>query len=324
MLPYSSFGGIVIKVIEKREIGVMPTGLYESSLSESFLSSDVWIVESQRHRALVSQVTAPFREWRGRGGSHPVYDFLFVYYPFSPKKLEQWHPGFGISLQLDDSEDSCFFLSHPDYDVRNGNAFLNGNQVISRLSTRLAMVRSLCEAVEEREQRFSCFGLHEWAMLYGGTTPRHTGVSLRLSPERIAEVVDECGLRCSHYDAYRFFTPAALPKNRVKLHRSTQIIHEQGGCIHVTMDLYKWCYLLYPLVPSNLLRQAFQLAVSAREIDMRSSPYDLSAYGLEAIKVEIEQGRQEFQNEQKRLSAEGSRLRQELLQIVRGVEEQMT
>lgn len=298
----------------------MPADLYESSLSKSFLSSEAWIAESQRHRTSILQVTAPFREWRGRGGAHPVYDFLFVYYPFSPRKLEQWHPGLGISLQLDNSEDSSFFRTHPDYAVRHDRALLNAELVLERISTRLAMVKGLCEAVEERVPRFNCFGLHEWAMLYGDIAPRHTGVPLRLSSEQIAEVVDECGLRCSHYDAYRFFTAAAVPKNKMELRRSTQIVHEQGGCIHVTMDLYKWCYLLYPVVPSNLLRQTFQLAISAREIDMRSSPYDLSAYGLEAIKIETEQGRQRFREEQKALTARASLLRQQLLQLLQVVE----
>ena len=43
------------------------------------------------------------------------------------------------------------------------------------------------------------------------------------------------------------------------------------------MDLYKWCYKLGPLIESELLMDCLELAADARELDMRASPYDLSA-----------------------------------------------
>lgn len=42
------------------------------------------------------------------------------------------------------------------------------------------------------------------------------------------------------------------------------------------MDLFKYAYQLYPFVSSELLRECLELAVKARKVDMRASPYDVS------------------------------------------------
>ena len=43
------------------------------------------------------------------------------------------------------------------------------------------------------------------------------------------------------------------------------------------MDLFKYAYQLYPFVSSDLLRECLVLAIKARKIDMRASPYDVSS-----------------------------------------------
>ena len=48
------------------------------------------------------------------------------------------------------------------------------------------------------------------------------------------------------------------------------------GCVHAAMDLFKYAYQLYPFLSSDLLRDCLTLAVTARKIDMRASPYDVS------------------------------------------------
>lgn len=45
---------------------------------------------------------------------------------------------------------------------------------------------------------------------------------------------------------------------------------------HLTSS--RWAAKLYPLIPSSLLIDALEVALRAREIDMRASPYDLTAY----------------------------------------------
>ena len=96
----------------------------------------------------------------------------------------------------------------------------------------------------------------------------------------INAVVERQPLRCSHFDAIRFFTPKALPLNRTSPvpNRINQPHLEQPGCVHATMDLFKWAIKVYPYLDSHVLADALELAIVAREIDMRASPYDLTAY----------------------------------------------
>lgn len=42
--------------------------------------------------------------------------------------------------------------------------------------------------------------------------------------------------------------------------------------------LRRWTIKIFPFCPSELLFDALELAIAAREIDMRASPYDLNAY----------------------------------------------
>ncbi len=60
------------------------------------------------------------------------------------------------------------------------------------------------------------------------------------------------------------------------------------------MDLYKWAFKLSPLLPSELVVDAFEMALRFRELDMRASPYDLTAFGFEPIAIEEAAGRSEY------------------------------
>ena len=64
---------------------------------------------------------------------------------------------------------------------------------------------------------------------------------LRLPLTEVARVVDGLRLRCTHYDAIRFFPPDANRLNGVQPPptRQTSVLYEQSGCIHVNMDLLK-------------------------------------------------------------------------------------
>ncbi len=244
----------------------------------------------------------------------------------------------------------------------------------------------LLEAVEARPPSLNCYGLHEWAMLYDPPRPaaaaaaaaaavppsqspsqsqpppeRHQSLPLRLPQEALNAAVEEAGhIRCTHYDAFRFFTPAAVPLNALppselgqqpkrpeeprepkrqpkelkkqqrekqqlqhqhhhqQLERQkppesqqqqqqqqqqqylqqpylqqqhlqqeeqelygpgravAQLKHEQPGCVHATMDLFKWAMKLHPWCGSELVADCLALARDARLVDMRASPYDLT------------------------------------------------
>jgi hypothetical protein len=52
-------------------------------------------------------------------------------------------------------------------------------------------------------------------------------------------------------------------------------------CMYVCVCVcLRWSARLYPLLPSSILLDAFEIALHAREIDMRASPYDLTQYVL--------------------------------------------
>ena len=102
--------------------------------------------------------------------------------------------------------------------------------------------------------------------------------------------------------------------NRIQPTLDQRVELEQPGCIHANMDLYKWAFKAIPWVGSDLLRQCFQLAIRAREIDMRASPYELSAYGdFPPIKIETREGRTEYEAFQREIFEAGTLLRGKLI-----------
>ena len=160
-----------------------------------------------------------------------------------------------------------------------------------------------------RSPRMNCFGLHEWAMVYEAPRVRHERVPLRLGPDATDAVVESMPLRCTHFDAFRFFTEPAAARNAGTPSRSDQSGWEQPGCVHANMDLYKWCYKLGPLIESELLFDCLALAAEARELDMRASPYDLADYGFEPIAIETPAGRAAYVRAQQEIAARATPLR---------------
>ena len=65
------------------------------------------------------------------------------------------------------------------------------------------------------------------------------------------------------------------------------------------------------------MADAFDLARSAREIDMRASPYDLSQFVFAPVKVETADGRAEYAELQRGLFRLGQPMRERLLALYR-------
>jgi hypothetical protein len=145
---------------------------------------------------------------------------------------------------------------------------------------------------------------------------RHAAWPLRLGSAGTDAVVDAAQLRCSHYDAFRFYTPQARALNLVQPTRETQVALEQPGCLHAGMDLYKWAMKLAPGLPSELAMDCFDLAHEIRELDMRASPYDLRELGYEPVMIETPGGRAEYAAAQRGFAARGQGLRDRLLQAL--------
>jgi hypothetical protein len=270
------------------------------------LQAAEWRARSDEHQRRVAQVLPP----RRGGQPHPVWDFLFSYYTLRPGQLSCWHPGYGTVLAGADAL-RCY-RDRRGYTATGEGVTVSDTHLRCRLDT-VVFVTRLLRATALRPAQLNCFGLHEWAMIYRSDTVRHRQVPLRLGASGTDAVIESMPLRCTHFDAYRFFTHRAAPRNAGTPSRSTQHHWEQPGCLHTNMDLYKWCYKLSPLIDSDLLLDCLQLAAAAREIDMRASPYDLSDYGYSPIAVESRAGRAEYVRCQSEIAQRAGPLREALL-----------
>ncbi|USQ79260.1 3-methyladenine DNA glycosylase [Ornithinimicrobium faecis] len=277
------------------------------------LPEPVWRARADAHAATVDALTAGRLERRADGRKHPVEDFLFEYYNFRPAQLRRWHPGAGVALEgaAERGDWSC-------YAYAEGRASLDVASFVAKRESALLFVRRLLSSTLSRPGRFGCFGLHEWAMVYRADDEqvRHGGWPLRLGSAGTDQVVEQATITCSHFDAYRFFTPDAAPLNRLSPTRGDQVTMEQPGCLHGGMDVYKWCFKLTPLVPSELTLDAFRLALEIRELDMRAAPYDLSELGYEPVRIETPAGRAEYAAEQRAFSERSNDLRRRLLDVL--------
>lgn len=271
-----------------------------------------WRERARAHEARVRGWTDPHQTRAGRGEKHPVYDFLFTYYGFRPAWLRRWHPGPGLALAGDSAR---AFLDNPEYQETEYGVTLRPDALAEKRRPYARWLRGMLAATLDRPAHFGCFGLHEWAMVYRQTPEevRHNQYPLRFASDELARIVESQPLRCTHFDAFRFFTAPARPLNRVQLARETSAEHEQGGCLHANMDLYKWAYKLAPLAPSELIADCFALARDIRELDMRASPYDLAALGFEPVRIETPEGRMDYERRQRAFAERARPLRQRLL-----------
>jgi hypothetical protein len=252
-----------------------------------------------------------------RQRKHPVYDFLFEYYAYRPSYLMRWSPGVGVRLEGASGDDLDW---RPWFRPCNGGWVLPAAEFPRRRVPFLRWAIDYLETTGEREPSFGCFGLHEWAMVYREEQVRHDRVPLRLSRAETDAVVEAAPLRCTHYDAFRFFTPAAVPLNRVALRREVTAEHDQPGCLHVTMDLYKWAFVIAPYSAAEVVADAFELAVATRELDMRASPYDLKGFGFTPIPIETREGREEYVEGQRELHRRARPVREAVLAEYRRLE----
>lgn len=255
------------------------------------------------------------------GEKHPVDDFLFDYYPYSIGKLQTWHPGFGETLEGEADE----FLQHKDYELVQTGVTLKLEGLTKR-KVRIDLAISILANTEQKQPLFNCLGMHEWAMVYKikPTEVRHESYALRLSEQRIADLVEEVGLRCTHFDAFRFFTQDAIPLNIIETSRESQPENEQPGCVHATMDLYKYAMWANPYLPSEFVADCFELAREARTLDMQASPYDLLDLGYEPILMETNEGRTEYIKRQQELHRKGKLLRAKLIEQLQWLSDQST
>lgn len=270
-----------------------------------------WHPAAAAHRTRVRRWTAPHLRRRREHRRHPVEDFLFEYYSFSPAKLERWHPGVGHLLSGPGTD---VYLALADYRAYDDLVGADPER-LRRRRDGLQRTRDLLALTASRDARTNCFGLHEWAMVYRSRPDdlRHAAYPLRLGHAGTDDVVDSHQLRCTHYDAYRFFTASAGPRNERVLSRADQPAVEQPGCLHANMDLYRAAYKFSPFVPSELVADAFELARDIRELDMRASPYDLTGLGYRPVPIETPAGKAEYVAAQRGFAQQAEDLRRRII-----------
>ncbi|MFT4126895.1 MAG: 3-methyladenine DNA glycosylase [Gordonia sp. (in: high G+C Gram-positive bacteria)] len=306
------------------------------------MTGDTWSARQAAHTARVEALIGPYLRARRQGGRDPVLDFLFTYYSSRPAQVQRWHPGFGVVL-ADEPPDhpASGFLATRGYcrvEVRasaaTGNAQASaatGNAQASAATgvtvdaaflrqRRPALERAsaLLAATAARPARLGCFGLHEWAMVYRAEETRHD-LPLRLGAVGTDAVVESMPLRCTHFDAFRFFTDDAVGRNEFALTPADRLRRDQPGCLHATMDLYRTCFTVSPLLDAAVTLDAFELARDARVLDMRASPYDLRDLGYSPVSVETPAGRAEYTRAQQAIAERGAALRARILAAVEGL-----
>jgi hypothetical protein len=281
------------------------------------LTEPEWRARQRAHVDRVREWTRPHRERALAKEKHPVRDFLFTYYSHRPGRLERWHPGLGVVLAGDARE----FLGYRGYHRTDEGVTLDPAACAEPRVRTVEFYLALLTATAARPPRLNCFGLHEWAMVYRQTPEqvRHFGWPLRLGHRGTDELVESSTVRCGHFDAFRFFTPPARPRNALQPTRESQVELEQPGCLHGNMDLYKVAYKLEPYVPSELVADCFELASAIRELDMRASPYDLSELGYQPVRIETPEGRAEYARAQAAFAERAKPLRDGLISCCRDV-----
>ncbi|MBC8126659.1 MAG: 3-methyladenine DNA glycosylase [Gloeobacteraceae cyanobacterium ES-bin-144] len=287
------------------------------------LSMEEWRNRATVHRARAEHYTIPARRRRDCGMPHPIEDFLFQYYPYPISLLENWQPGCGVVLEWGEAAEfePPPLFSERHYTVADGWIAVDTSRLGSKERERLKWITVLLAATRNRPPNFDCYGLHEWAMVYRGKEVRHEKTTpLRLPQAAIDAVVESRAICCSHHDAFRFFASEARPMNRLQPTLESRIEMEQPGCVHANMDLYKWAAKSMPWIGSELLLECFELAVGLRDLDMRASPYDLTAWGREPICIETPEGRRIYEMEQRRLASGAVVLRERLITALKMLE----
>jgi hypothetical protein len=272
------------------------------------LAAVEWRPLAEAHAARVDELVAPHLARRAEHVKHPVHDFLFTYYAQRPAQLRRWHPGFGVGLE--GAEDHAGLKGYsPGLPVAVAASYVVSQRPL------LTQLHALLGATAARAPHFGCFGLHEWAMVHRAAEfgKRHDW-PLRLGQDGTDAVVESHRIGCSHFDAFRFFTPTARGLNTLQPGRDDRPAFEQPGCLHAGMDLYKHAFRLTPMIASDLVADCFELARDIRVLDMRAAPYDLADLGFEPVRIETAEGKAAYVEAQRGFAERGAPLRARLVE----------
>ena len=242
----------------------------------------------------------------------PLLNFVFTYYGSdlgAAANLGRWCPPVGVAIEASQDDRERLWRG-----IESSGAYDPRKLPKKRLAA-LERGRAALAATRKRPPIWHCYGLHEWAMLYrpdGAPQPhKHQSLPLRVDQATINRVVEADEIKCTHFDAFRFFAPEATDKNRHALTRQTQLDHEQPACVHANMDLLRYALRLAPFVDASLIGDALDVALQARDLDIRASPYLLA--GAAPVEVETTAGRKEYVRRQAAVHDAAAPVRDRLL-----------
>lgn len=288
------------------------------------LRAPEWAAREAAHMRRARGLTRVHRERQQRGERHAVEDFLFDYYALRAGRLERWHPGTGVRLTASDADDVARLVERAAWRwyraAEDGAVEVDADRFVADRGPALRRLLLVLRATASRPAHLGCLGLHEWAMVYRQpAAERRHGLPLRLGAEGTDAVVESHPVRCSHFDAFRFFTAEARPVNRLQPTRESQPELEQPGCLHANMDLLRAALTLGPACPGELLLDTFELARDIRALDMQASPYDVSSLGYRPVAIETAAGRAEYVAAQRGFSERAQPLRERLIAVGEGL-----
>ena len=157
----------------------MNSSLATADRTDCTLPPSEWQVEMARHRTEMETWTEPFRKRRKQGGSHPIHDFLFVYYRLQPSKLKQWHPGIDRKLLIASATPLPAWFQQTRYSrVPNQSAstrsnhpeilFCDPTKISAAEKIRLAFILDLLSSTQLRKPNFFLL----WNARMGDGLPR--------------------------------------------------------------------------------------------------------------------------------------------------------
>jgi hypothetical protein len=278
------------------------------------LPASTWGRLALAHEERADALTAGRRARKASGERHAIDDFVYDYYGTRPSVLRRWHPGLGVLLEPG-TNGAAPHAQWRWYAIdADGVVGLDRTAFLADRADSVRFVHRLLSAIASRPAFTGCFGLHEWAMVYRQDDHRHP-MPLRLGQRGTDEVVESHQIRCTHFDAFRFFTPQAVNLNRLRPTREGQVELDQPGCLHASMDCHKWAVKLGPAVPGELALDCFELAGDIRLLDMQASPYDFSSYGEPTVAIETPEGKAEYVARQREFALRAGELRGQLIAV---------
>jgi len=124
-----------------------------------FLPEEVWVAKVEQHASLVGAYTEAYLKRRSLGLKHPVLDFLFTYYSFSPTKLKQWIPSFNESLEITPQTLVKYsWLDNFWFQQKEAKLFLDLSKIPKTTLKSAKFIADLCRNILLRPPRFGCFG----------------------------------------------------------------------------------------------------------------------------------------------------------------------